>query len=78
MLTEFTNAISRAGNGFLDMLPICPFYRVQEITVSNEILSWLSWFIPFDAMVGLINAWLAAVSVWYVAKKAMRWAKIIS
>ena len=78
MLERFVNGLVNTGNSFLDMLPVCPFYRVQEITLSNEMLSWLSWFIPFDAIIALINAWLAAVILWYTAKKGLRWARFIS
>jgi hypothetical protein len=78
MITDAINGLARVGDAFLDMLPLCPFYRVQEITLTNEILSWLSWFIPFDAIIGLLNAWLAAIVIWYIAKKGLRWAKIIS
>jgi hypothetical protein len=78
MFTGLIESLTRAGNAMLGTLPLCPFYRVQEITLSNELLSWLSWFIPFDAIIALLNAWLAAIAVWYIAKKALRWAKIIS
>ena len=78
MLTNFVDALVRAGNGLLDILPLCPFHRMQEVQLSNEMLGWMSWFIPFDAIIALLNAWLAAIAIWYMAKKGLRWAKIIS
>ena len=78
MLTSFMQSLINGGNRILNTLPLCPFYSIQAITIDNQILSWLSWFIPFDAMIALLNAWLAAIVVWYAAKTVMRWSKIIS
>jgi hypothetical protein len=78
MFGNLINGLLDAGGALLDMLPLCPFVQFQQFMLTNEILMWLNWFIPMDAIIGLVNTWLAAVTVWYVAKKGLRWANIIS
>jgi hypothetical protein len=78
MLTSLIQALINAGNAALSLLPLSPFYGVQQVVVDSEILSWLAWFIPFDAIVALLQAWCVAIGVWYIATKALRWAKMIS
>jgi hypothetical protein len=78
MLTNMQQGLVNAGNNIINLLPLCPFYRMQEITINSQMLSWLSWFIPFDAIIALLQAWLSAITVWYIAKTALRWAKVIS
>ena len=78
MLTSFVDTLVSAGNRLLDTLPLCPFVQFQEFMLTNELLSWLNWFVPMDAIIGLVNAWLAAITIWYIAKTGLRWAKVIS
>jgi len=78
MLTSFVDSLVNVGNRLLDTLPLCPFIQFQEFMLTSEMLGWLNWFIPMDAIIGLVNAWLAAITIWYIAKTGLRWAKIIS
>ena len=78
MITNIIQALMNAGDAVLGMLPVSPFIRMEQIALDNQVLGWISWFIPFDAIIGLLNAWLAAIVVWYFSKKTLRWAKIIS
>ena len=80
MLTDLfqsvLNGIAGLGN-VASILPRCPFLQINQVVISNRILGMLAWLIPFDAIVGLLQAWGAAVGVWYLAKTAMRWKRII-
>ena len=76
LVQSFLNGVASLGD-IAAILPRCPFVSLNAVVIDNQILSMLSWFIPFDAIVGLTQAWLAAVAVWYLAKTAMRWKRII-
>jgi hypothetical protein len=77
MLTDFVNSIMNLGNP-LELLPLSPFMKIEEITVGNEVLSAIAWLVPFDAIIGLLEAWIAVIAVWYLASKILRWMKQIS
>ena len=76
LLQTFLNGVASLGD-MASVLPRCPFVSVNAVVLDNRILSMLAWFIPFDAIIGLLQAWLAAVGVWYVVKTAMRWKRLI-
>jgi len=78
MLTQLIQSLINIGTAALSMLPMSPFIGIQQVVVDSELLSWLAWFIPFDAIVALLSAWCVAIAVWYIATKALRWAKMIS
>ena len=80
MLTDLVQSFLNGVAGLGDVaafLPRCPFLQINAVMIDNRILGMLAWFVPFDAIVALLQAWAAAVSVWYVAKTAMRWKRII-
>ena len=81
MLTNLIQSIIDLGSAAMSMLPLCPFWAMQNsinnIVVSSEVLSFLSWFVPFEAILTIGFMWLQAILVWYLAKKSMRWAKLI-
>ena len=76
LLQSFINGVSNIGN-VADMLPGSPFNSINAVKLDNQILASIAWFIPFNEMIALLNAWLAAIVVWYLAKKALRWMKMI-
>jgi len=80
MLTELVQGIIDGLGNVTDaaeVLPLSPFYQIQAVAVDNEILAFISWLVPFEAIIPLMYSWLAAISVWYLAKKALRWARLI-
>ncbi|MCL2189882.1 MAG: hypothetical protein FWC16_12870 [Defluviitaleaceae bacterium] len=78
MITTLVQPLINAGNRILDTLPLCPFVSIEAITLDNQTLAAISWFIPFNEIIALLNTWLAAIVIWYAAKTVMRWAKMIS
>jgi len=77
MISSIIQGLTDAGTAVLNLLPTCPFYQAQQIIIDNQILGWIAWVVPFPEIIALLNAWLAAILVWYVSKKALRWAKLI-
>lgn len=81
MLTQLIQSLGDAGLALLSVLPGCPFYVMQNsvnnIVISSTVLSYLSWIVPFDAIVLLIFKWLQAIAIWYVCKQGLRWSRWI-
>lgn len=81
MLTDLfqvvIDGVSSVGGGVADMLPTSPFRNIRAVTVSNEILANIAWLVPFNEIIALLSAWLSAIVIWYISKKALRWMKII-
>jgi len=77
MITDMIQGIVDGATNLIGLLPTSPFYRLHAFVLSNEIMAWMSWFIPFAEIIALLQAWTAAILVWYVAKKTLRWARLI-
>ena len=80
MLTTLFQGIIDGIGGLLNVfnvLPTSPFLSINAVTIDNRILGMLSWLVPFDAIIALLNAWLTAITIFYISKKALRWMKMI-
>ena len=72
--------INSGIRGVLALLPDSPFLVVQEATSYSELRVWLSmvnWFVPIDVFVGIMEAWLACIGVYYVWQIVLRWLNVI-
>ena len=58
-------------------LPGSPFYNISAVTLDNQLLAFIAWIIPFEAIISLLSSWGVAIGLWYVVKMPMRWAKLI-
>jgi len=70
-------ALENAAHAAIDLLPICPFLSLQQMPISNRVLGYIAWFVPFAEIIALAQLWLISIGIWYIAKTAMRWAKAI-
>lgn len=67
-------------NFILSLLPDSPFLILDRLDATGEIAEWLSyanWFIPIYSFVGIFEAWLAAIAIYYVYQVGLRWLKAI-
>jgi hypothetical protein len=64
-------------DNLINSLPTCPFLRLQEFTTDSELLSFISWIVPFPEIIALLQPWTVAIGFWYVAKIGLRWLKAI-
>ena len=81
MLTNMAQGIIDGFGNLLNLvsaLALSPFTRINDITATNEVLGFINWLIPLNEMIAVMELWLAAIALWYVASKAMRWMKAIS
>jgi len=80
MLTLFIQLIINGLGGLVnaaEVLPTSPFANAQAVTLDNELLAMLAWFVPFPQIIAVLQAWVIAIGTWYLAMKGMRWMKLI-
>jgi hypothetical protein len=78
MITDVLNAIVNLGGNIANLLPLSPFTQIEKIKVSNDVLGAIAWIVPFNEIIALLEAWVLAIAVWYVAQKILRWSKQIA
>ena len=73
------NAVYNVVEFILGVLPDSPFQFLQELSNSPvaQWLRWLNWFIPINLFIGIFQAWLSAIAIYYVYQMVLRWAKAI-
>lgn len=58
-------------------LPNSPFQMITQNATVSRYLGYLNWFIPITFMLGVLQAWLIAVGIFYVWQLLLRWLKAI-
>ena len=63
------------------ILPKSPFqYFIDSVSGIEGLvnIAFLNWFIPFEQMIALGEAWLACISIYYSVEYAMRVGNMVS
>lgn len=61
------------------ILPLSPVKTILETQVINtEYLRVLNWFVPIGLCVSVLEAWLAAIVLYYSIAGILRFASLIS
>ena len=79
MWDALTNSLVSFAVGVVELFPQSPFTILDELTQS-EFYTWLqylNWFIPVNTFVGILEAWLVCVGLYYVYQVVLRWVKVI-
>lgn len=79
MFESLTDSLVSFGRSVLDLLPESPFMFLQDMT-NTEVYDWLkmlNWFIPINSFIGILEAWLSGILVYYVYQIVLRWIKVI-
>lgn len=64
-----------AASALLLLLPDSPFQ--WNLSGTSEALKWIFWLFPIPGMVTTLTAYVAAVSLYYVIRTALRWMKVV-
>ena len=79
-MTDILNFILDSATTFLtsilNLLPQSPFLAISNVAVAQWLPS-LNWIIPIAEIIAILQAWVAAVLVFYSFKIIMRWIKVI-
>lgn len=73
MVTLFENF----SDALQKVLPTSPFRPYIEQFQNLPYVSWLNWFIPVGDIVGVLELWLAAITIFYVYSIVLRWIRAI-
>lgn len=61
----------------LVLLPESPFSMINQYITQVPYLQYLNWFIPFTQLVGVMEFWLAVVTIYYGYMMALRYTHVI-
>lgn len=71
IVTKFLNAV-------LALLPTSPFVSFIDAIEGIPFLSALNYFIPISTFIGIGEAWLVSIGVFYLYSILLRWIRAIS
>lgn len=61
----------------LVLLPESPFSIVNQLITEIPYLNYLNWFIPFSQLVGVMELYLACITIYYGYMMALRYTHVI-
>jgi hypothetical protein len=76
MLDTLTQWITSAITWVISCLPNTPFKNL-DMSPIQSILPYINWVIPVDFIMTVTQAWLAAITVYYIYSAVMRWVKVL-
>lgn len=62
----------------MQVLPRSPFMAFRNLASEIPYLSYINWFVPVSEMIAVIEAWLAAIALYYLYSVVARWIKLIT
>ena len=65
-------------NLILLVFPKSPFVVLSEYTLKSELLQYLNYLLPIAEMVVITEAWLAAITIFYIWSVIAKWVKLCS
>lgn len=60
------------------LLPSSPFNLFIDSLQSIPYLDWFNWFVPISTFISIGEAWLLAITTFYLASILLRYIKAIS
>ncbi len=61
----------------LDALPKSPIYYLTSNPEVEKVMGYVNFFIPVYTIVGMLEAWLFAILVYYGLQMILRWIKFV-
>ena len=78
ILQGVIDALAAILNVVLLLFPKSPFVMLSELTLRSDLVKFLNYLLPISEMVVLTEAWLAAITVFYVWSVMAKWVKLFS
>ncbi len=69
--------LSSFWDSLIDALPKSPIYYLSSTPQVREVMGYVNFFIPIYTIVGMLEAWLFAIVVYYGLQLILRWIKFI-
>lgn len=64
-------------NTVIDVLPKSPITYLASTPEVEKVMGYVNFFIPIYTMIGILEAWLTAIVIYYVVSVALRWLKVV-
>lgn len=61
----------------ISFLPASPFKSFMNFSLDNDMIGAMNYFLPISEIISVLQAWLVAVTVYYIWMTVGRWVKII-
>ena len=62
----------------MQVLPRSPFLGFRDLAANVPYLGMVNWFIEVAEMIAVIEAWAAAIAVYYLYSVVARWVRLIT
>lgn len=79
MFDALSDALVDLAVSVIELFPASPFTILDELSgsVAYEWLQFVNWFVPIGTFVGIFEAWLSGVAIYYIYQIVLRWIKVI-
>lgn len=72
-----TNLLNSVLGVILTLLPNSPFKAFTTMMHENEFLQYAAYFLPMQQIIAVSEAWLLAITTFYVWMIVLRWVQAI-
>lgn len=76
ILNKLIGIMEGMADFFYNLLPSSPFVIIENGEF-NQLISNINYFIPIYEFIAIMEAWLIAISIWYIYSIFARWIKAI-
>lgn len=76
LINLIIKALGTVLGWIFSLLPPSPFQIIDNSSV-QEYLGNLAWIVPFSQILSILELWLSAVALYYIASIVLRWVKAI-
>lgn len=79
MFDALSDTLVSLAVSVIELFPASPFTILDELSgsVAYEWLQFVNWFVPIGTFVGIFEAWLSGVAIYYIYQIVLRWIKVI-
>lgn len=77
MLQNIIDIFNKLFSSIISFLPGSPFHAFIDAIGSIPYMAELNWFLPLNEMFIILEAWLAAIALYYIYSAIMRFIKLL-
>lgn len=77
IIEQLKQLLLSLANAALSILPDSPFQKFLKAIGEIPGLGYLNYFVPVSEMVVILEAWVAAIAIFYIYQLILRWIKLI-
>lgn len=78
LFQNIIDCFASLGQKLLNFLPLSPFVHLSKLVIANDVIMLLNYVIPFNFLITITEAWLIAISSYYIYMVVLKWVKVSS